>query len=818
MPQQRLLNRKRLQWLIPSLLLVLTGAFSYAPVEDWTDKIVKALEQFGKKYPQEKVYLHLDKDYYAAGETIWFKGYVTLDNLMALQARTMYVELLDKSGNIVQKKMTDVYAGTSAGDFEIPETLKAGVYRLRAYTSWMLNFDPEYLYYRDIEILDQTKKNAAATPVDTAQHKDFAIQFFPEGGQLIADAGNVVAFKATAPDGYPVDIAGVVESSKGKQIGKLITLHDGMGSLEFTPAPGETYQAIVQAANGGRKTVPLPAVMTTGASLKVYNKGSRIFYQAVMAHPEDTANNNLLIVAQMTNQLVYKARLNASEGKISGFIPTNMLPSGILQITLFGSNGLPLSERLAFVRQNDLLTMTLEAQQIDNEERAKNIVTLQLPDSMRASVSVSVTDADQVPKNIQNQNNIVSSLLLTSDIKGYVHNPAWYFGDSAAARSNALDLVMLTNGWRRFSWKKILANDYPGLPFSYEQGIVLKGTAFTNNGRYPLANGKVDLLIKQPIDSSTTFASAPTDVAGDFNIPNLAFVDTALIYYQGNDKDKRWKDVSVKFNAHFFDNRAPVKLPYPMRVPPPVDASLLKSFLTAVSDGNRVNRAINSRTVFLKEVNIIDRKPKPAESIDKKYTSGLFSGGDGYTFDLTKENPTAFNIFQYLQSKVAGLNITGNLSSPNLSWRGGAPTLYLNEMRVETDMLSTIPVSDVAMIKVFRPPFMGGFGGGANGAIAVYTKRGGEGGDATIRGFELYKKAGYALAKEFYSPDYAVRKEVHALPDKRLTLYWNAHVQIDTITNTAKIQFYNNDFSKHFRVVAEGMTAGGSVGHVEATY
>jgi len=176
------------------------------------------------------------------------------------------------------------------------------------------------------------------------------------------------------------------------------------------------------------------------------------------------------------------------------------------------------------------------------------------------------------------------------------------------------------------------------------------------------------------------------------------------------------------------------------------------------------------------------------------------------------------NIFQYLQSRVAGLQITGNLSDPSLQWRGGRPSLYLNEMPSDASMLSSVAVSDIAMVKVFRPPFMGGFGGGANGAIAVYTKKGSEGGDDSMKGFELYKKPGYTVVKEFYSPDYNVHKEVHSLPDKRMTLYWNPNLMVDPETRTAKIMFFNNDFTRHFRVIVEGIGDDGTVGRAEQVY
>ncbi|HVI47764.1 MAG TPA: MG2 domain-containing protein [Chitinophaga sp.] len=815
-PQNRKKYR-RLKWILPVALLAgIASAVAVRPgPDDWSDKLIKALQIFNTRYPQEKVYLHLDKDYYAAGETIWFKGYVTIQGLPSIQATNLYVELLDKNNNIVQKKLFGIANAGAPGFFELPETQKAGVYQLRAYTAWMLNFDPAFSYSRTIEIFDPSKKTSIPSD-STAQ--DFSVQFFPEGGNLIAGAANNVAFKAIDNNGYPIEITGIVKDGKGATEATIKTIHDGMGTFEVTPnGPQDALQAVIKSAKGQSKTFTLPAAQATGATLKLYNKGARIFYQAVPANASDSSMNDMVVLAQMNNQLVYKASLNAGEGRISGFVPVDKLPSGILQVTLFGKNGLPLAERIAFVRRSDLLQMDVLESNVSKEFRKKSTVVLRLPDTLQSSISVAITDADAVPVD-KNAANIVSTMLLTSDIKGYVYNPNWYFRNEDPATLQALDLVMMTNGWRRFSWEKIANNQFPEVKYPYEQGLIVKGSATQPNGR-PLANGRLDMIIKLPIDSSSMFAQAPINEKGEFNMSNMVFPDTAYIYYQGNDAVKKGVDISVKFDTHFFDRATQVKIPYPLRVPPPVDNNSLKLFLAGASEGNKVNRSINNKTVYLQEVNVNAKKVKPAETTEKRYASGMFSGGDGYSFDLTQETPTAFNIFQYLQSKVAGLQITGDMNNPSLSWRGGKPGLYLNEMQSDVSMLSSININDIALIKVFRPPFMGGFGG-ANGAIAVYTKKGGDNKtpDPTIKGFQLYKKAGYTVVKQFYSPDYSVKKEVHALPDKRLTLYWNPNVPVDTLTHTATVEFYNNDFSKRFRLVVEGITEEGTVGRLEQEY
>lgn len=804
--QRKSLHKFRYLLISCALATGIWGAFGFSPPDDWATRIQQALAKFTSNYPQEKVYLQLDKDYYAAGETVWFSGFLTLNDLPAVGARNLYAELRDQKGAIVQKELVFVNEGAAAGEFTLPENMKPGLYQVRAYTAWMLNFDSTFLFYKNIQVFDpKTGKSG-----DEVVNKDYAVQFFPEGGDLINEVSSVVAFKAIDQNGYPIKVAGAVRDQADKQVAVITTVHDGMGTFELKPEAGKTYKAVIQSASGQQKTFPLPAAKASGIALKVYNRGARIFYLTGF-NGIDSSNNELLLVAQMQNQMIYKAVLNVEEGKVSGLIPATSLPSGILQLTVFDKQGRPLTERLVYVNQKqDLIDFFLDPQELNKGPRQRTELVLQVPDSMLGHLSVSVTDADQVARD-EYANNIITHSLLTSDIHGYVHNPYWYFQNDSTMQT--LDLVMLTNGWRRFNWQQILQDKFPKITYPYEQGISITGTAFTS-GRNPVTDGSVNFIIKIPVDSSSAFASAPVSNKGQFALSNLMFNDTAQVYFQGNMTNKKWKDVDVQFDRHFFDNFAPVKTPVPLLPPPPMDSKVMKNYLATVLEGNSVIRSMTNRTIYLKEVNINAKKPAPEETTEKRYASGMFSGGDGYTFDLTNENPTSFNVFQYLQSRVAGLQINGDMSNPTLSWRGGAPGVYLDQMPVDISTVANMPMSDVALIKVFRPPFMGGFGGG-NGAIAIWTRRGGDNkGDPNAKGMELLKKGGYKIIKEFYSPDYAVKKAVHSLADKRLTLYWNANLRYDTTNHTARIIFYNNDFTKNFHVVVEAMDQYGRVGRV----
>jgi hypothetical protein len=222
---------------------------------------------------------------------------------------------------------------------------------------------------------------------------------------------------------------------------------------------------------------------------------------------------------------------------------------------------------------------------------------------------------------------------------------------------------------------------------------------------------------------------------------------------------------------------------------------------------------------LLEEVVVKARSRSAVQKTDDLYTSGLFKGGDGYSFDLSTDlsAASAMSLFNYLQGRVPGLQINNAMSSnPTLSWRGGTPDLFLNEMRSDAQGLSSISMADIAYIKVFRPPFMGATGGGSGGAIAVYTKKGGQTNNTNFVGLSRVTINGYTPYKEFYSPNYAQENPMDILDDIRTTLYWQPYIFLDKDKKKTSLTFYNNDISKKLKVVIEGVNALGKLTRVES--
>jgi hypothetical protein len=211
------------------------------------------------------------------------------------------------------------------------------------------------------------------------------------------------------------------------------------------------------------------------------------------------------------------------------------------------------------------------------------------------------------------------------------------------------------------------------------------------------------------------------------------------------------------------------------------------------------------------------RKKQPEQILDERYASGLFSGGDAQIFDFVNDPAGlgATDILSYLQGRVAGLQISGSGTAMSMNWRGASPDLYLNESPVGVDLIQTVNVRDIAMVKVFRPPFFGSISGGAGGAIAIYTKKGNDSrsADPKAKGLANTILGGYSRFKEFYNPSYDKPAE-NFETDIRSTLYWNPYLITNKKSPRVRIQFYNNDISKKFLAVLEGVNSEGKMTRV----
>ncbi len=784
--------------------------FLYAGAQN----IESTIARYANEYGQERTYLQYDKSAYAPGETVWFKAYLMKGVAPADESKTFYTDWTDDAGKLLLHSVGPLVDATSNGQFDIPADYTGKFIHVKAYTRWMLNFDSSFLYEKDIRII--TNNNKAAVVKNTIIP---VLQFFPEGGDAVAGVVNKIAFKVNDQWGKPVKIKGVIQSSSGEKIDSLRPTHDGMGYFFILPAAGETYAAKWSVRNTLEKNeksvdyvTALPAIKPAGVSLQVTVSGNKRIFNITAEENVAKSLGTLHILGTINQYQAFKITKDISPGFVKGIIPTQDLPSGILTITVFDGQWKPLAERITYINNDDYRFNTeLSVEHWGLNKRARNEIMITVPDSLTASFAVSVTDAGI---ETDSSGNIISHLLLTGDIKGQVYNPAYYFSENSDTVAQRLDLVMLTHGWRRYKWEDVVIGKLPKILYPKDSTYLsLSGKIYGVSPAQLRSAATIILVINQKKQGEgNKMLMLPVEPNGTFNDPTYFLFDTVNIYYKPS---KAISDATVKF----MENRLPALR---NRIP------AAGFFYNQLGDTTGYSRHFQFSDETLKllqqlegktlENVIVKTKTKsPLEIMDQKYSSGLFSGGDGYQFDLVNDNLSfaSRNIFEYLQAKVAGLQINTATNPPSMTWRGGSPQLFLNETPIDGDFVSSISVSEVAYIKIFRPPFFGGSGSSANGAVVIYTRRGDDVKAEPGKGLASSTVSGYTAIRQFYSPNYGSFTTANEKRDVRTTLYWNPQVNTTPLKNKVKLSFYNNDVSKSFRVVIEGMTKEGQLVHLE---
>jgi hypothetical protein len=781
------------------LFLVFTGFHQHTSAQQLDS--VLAIAETG--FPREKVYVHTDKSIYAGGETVWFKAYITADHLMEPLCKTLYAELINDKGNVLQRRTLPIVLSGAASDFILPDSLYDARLYIRAYTQWMLNFDSSLLCVKPIYVVPKktaAKKNIAAV---------YTLTLFPEGGDLVDNIESVVAFKSVDQDGTPVAVKGDVVNNLGKKIIAFNSVHDGMGSFYLKPVPGETYKAIWKDKAGKMHETAIPAAKKQGVTLHTSSIDGKLHYTLFRSEPADEAFLKYTVVAQMQQRMMYAASINLSQ-KITVTAPldTDSIPDGILQLTVFNGLMQPVAERLVFVNNNNYSFITdLHMAEQNMNKRARSVLQIDVGGKLLSNVSVSVTDADLNPAG-KNEEHIFSNLLLTSELRGTVYNPAYYFSTDADSVKQQLDLVMMTNGWRRFTWQQMIAGNWPVAKYQPDDRLSIQGK-ITGLSRTLLYNRPITAILKTK-SGQPDYYSIPVNDKGEFLQSGFSFFDTAKLYYQlSNDKDKTITNTgSFSFSNSFVKAPLLSKEQIASFYQPEKNDTGAVTKNTNIAALRRSEESVLSKTKVLEEVKIITQKKSLKESIEKEYTSGFFTGGDAYTFVL-EEDPTSLaspGVLQYLQGKVAGLQISTS-GGQSATWRGSNTSFFLNEMQADLSMLQSVNMRDVAMIKVFRPPFMGA-SGGAGGAIAIYTKKGTVQ-NSNFTGLPSVTVYGYSAIRQFYSPDYSDKNAAPISKDYRVTLYWNPSIYFDKNVRRITLPFYNSDNCKKLRVVVEGINENG---------
>lgn len=886
--------------LIILTLLILIGAFTVrSPIEE----LLLKFKTYHYYFPGEKVYLHLNKEVFTNGETIWFKAYLVdaIQHQKDTLSGTLYVDLINADQNkVIAQRILEVRDGISKGDFYLPDSLPAANYQIRAYTKWMLNFDQDFIYTHDInlyhpDIFNQdwqvTSRITEYEEVDSVQlyfemkpplppeigaydyeirQKDGylidegvlrpyqqgyftlnieipsldsvpevlvkfwnrnkterfvvplldrpEIRFFPEGGEMVSGLVSPVAFEIKDPEGKVLQIKGQLIDQDGKEVIPLETIHEGRGVLLFKPESGMKYQALIE-YKGKKYHYPLPVAKTEGIVMSAINSYKDELDLRIYRNDKSGKFNGSFILIGQVRGKVYSANqfeLDKKLGRIK--IPKSVFPSGILQLTLFNENYLPIAERLVFINHNDFMQIDISADKIAYTPRDK--ITLKIkttkPDGQPApaNLSASVVDINQLP--VENSSNIISYLLLSSDLKGKIENPAQYFEKSDYQSQRKIDLLMMTRGWRRFKWEEIIRQNYPQFSFYPEQGLEISGqvTRLWNDNK-PAENKEITLSI---FGSQPTFAVTNSDSLGNFSFPNLYFHDTVTVIVQTANKKGNKREMNLYLDSTIVtpDIQAPVKKL-------PVNSTIY-NYLQSSEERKQIELAYIRDTT----TRILDGITVEGLRIEKDEDRFKIYGKADVTLEPGNDASGFFSIIEYLNGRVAGLQVIGSGPDAQVLIRGGGggffsggasgPLFLLDGVPVDQSMINSIPMQDVKSIDVLKNAGSTAIYGsrGAGGVIAVYTKRG-EFRQEEVRGISNVRYPGFYVPKEFYAPDYDTPKDEHIMPDRRAVVDWEPDLCTDS-TGTTTLSFHNADLKTEVKVVVQGISFDGIPGYQELVY
>lgn len=814
------------------ILLATAGTFAVAQTEPLPD-FLNLFKEHKENMPTEKVFLHLDKSEYAQAETIWIKSYLVAGSEHSLSplSKNVYVELLTEKGDLVERLTLKSEDGLAKASLLVPRTLDQGFYYLRAYTNWMRNQDQAFFFNKKIRILSTNEDEIAPVETITARPD---LQFYPEGGELVKGIPSKVAFEITGLDLKGKPVKGQVLNGKGEVVKEFKTQHEGRGLLAFVPTEVR-YTARLE---GVDQVFDLPRVNEFGQVLTVNNL--RPDYLTANIKSVNESKEPFYLIAHTRGYVTYASQITLTGARGFMKIDKSNFPTGISHITLFNKYMEPIAERLVFIDQQKELNVKVNTNKQQYENRELATVGIKVTDAegkpVQGSFSMSVFNSG-LAKNDQLDQNIQANLLLSSDLPGYITNPSQYFDGSLGAKEN-LDLLMMVNGWRRFSWVDI--RDQAQMLYPVETGLTLEGNVEKSRGGI-VKDGKVLLVNANDVGNGSQYVL--TDEKGRFTFTNLDYSDTTFLRFQGFHKGAA-KNVKINLETALADP-LPLRNTYtdPNAVYNPLQAQEYKQFAQRVIYIDSTWRRANGIT-YLGTVSVEAERREKNRAVKSQY-----GPGDAYVnyADIPFEKKAGRDPYQMLNGRVGGfqmqpatssnsgqgLNVLDPVSTnynplinnvvnndpifrpPTLrqGMNSGTPVVLLDNIPVPWDLIYSLQATEIDYVEIYKNGNANMFGArGFSGAIAFYTLKG----EQYFRQFPkqglLYTKAnGYHTAREFYAPRYDTRRRQRYIPDRRATLLWEPMITTDE-NGEAMVNFFTPDDTGNIIIDVQGLSFKGQTG------
>ncbi|PTQ99515.1 hypothetical protein C8P68_102339 [Mucilaginibacter yixingensis] len=595
----------------------------------------------------EKTYLHTDRDVYTQGDTLWFKAYLVnaADNKLIGTSNNLHVELIDAQAHIRGSEVIRLDGGTGKGDFELNDTIPAGTYQLRAYTNWMRNFGDNFFFEKIITLLpaeqgkpEEVGKTIARPPVKPADIKNTlpvvsvpqtpSVRFFPEGGSLVEGVGSIIAVKAEGANGTGVKATGAVLSSAGDTVAHFTCDTLGMGLFTLLPIAGQHYKAVTL-VNGKTVTTDLPAALKDGLSLHIRQSDSLLL--AVISGKTAALPFNCRLVVRHGGVIQASNDLQLTGQQLAVRIPTTGLPQGVCAITIYDAEGKPHCERLVYIHHPQQGAISLKTDKKDYQSYTPT--TLNLHGAPGSALSVAVVDSEA---SAGQSDDIVSYLMLGSELRGHVDHAARYFDTTNINRYKQLDMLLLTQGWRDFVWRR-MADTAIHISYGAESGIVVSGRLKDETTKKPMPG--MFLTLFAPNATGIKTFSAISDSSGRFSFDNMVAYGKQQVRFTAVDQK------GVQGGSFSLDT---VTL---LKAYPPAGAADLKFDTSAVRQKRMMaSLASKDKVTNLKEVKVRGKSKTVVLNGGKVFTSW----GPDQVFNITPADEKFKTLTWYLLQNAKG--------------------------------------------------------------------------------------------------------------------------------------------------------------------
>lgn len=777
---------------LASILLFIVMAGSVRPSfgqEAQGTAITAQFNSYSGEHLVEKLFVHTDRSFYLAGETIWFKIYCFngLTNRLMDFSKVAYVDLIDDQQQSVLETMVKLDGGTGSGFLSVPMSQTSGNFTLRAYTRWMQNGDTGFFFHKTITVVNPL--------ISLFSHRDtvaYDVQFFPEGGDLVAGLQSLVAFRAIDEHGKGVDFAGVIFDNNGNPAGSFAPERLGMGKFTLTPGKDLSYHAVIKTPDGQTFQVPLPPVKSSGLVMHLVDEDKSV--RIVVTGPASYEAPVTLFV-HTRSSTDFEATHIMGEGKTIFLIDKGQIGEGISHFTLFDGARRPVCERLFFIKPAADLDIQVN---LAHEFGQRSLVDLNLSTrnssgkAEPANLSVSVYRIDSLQQ--KEASDLTTWLWLFSDLHGAVESPEFYLH---TAGSEALDLLMLTHGWRRFRWADVLnGEDVPLAAPEY---------------RYPLIHVKVTDQSGKPAGNVAAYLTA----AGKYFHLQRAVSDSL-----GN----LFFEEPEIYGAHkmVVRNEAPADSLLKFTVVLPYASASSEKPLPQVTLDRGIKDNLLNRSIWMQGVNAYWEDAMNQYQMPQ-LDSTLFYGTPDETYLL--DNYTRFPVMEeVLREYVPGIYVR------RIKGHFVLHTLDVNHKEIfdaPLILLDGVPIADPDKIMAFDPLkirqldvkeskcYDGQIS--ATGVISFFTYHG------DLADFKLDNNnlvadyAGLELDRQFYSPKYTSDDQQDHIPDFRTTLFWNPQTNTNANGET-KVSFFTGDVAGDYVVVIQGVGANGDTGTATETF